>query len=243
VTRKSVVSGVPAPEAPRVHHASIDWETSCRLVATRYPPVGLFDAVADPADLDAVFAIEALGNPRLRELAGELTLVPPAQRISGPGTTPIMAAFTHLNPEGSRFSDGTYGVYYAADALDTAVAEVGHHRARFLARTAEPAIDIDLRCYRVPVRARLVDLRGRHAQADLLAPDSYAASQAFARARRAAGESGVVHASVRRRGGRCVALFTPKATVPPATQAEHVTLRWDGERIAQWYRKSDARAV
>jgi hypothetical protein len=154
-----------------------------------------------------------------------------------------MAAFTHLNPEGSRFSDGTYGVYYAADALDTAVAEVGHHRARFLARTAEPAIDIDLRCYRLPIRASLVDLRGRHARPDVLAPDDYTASQAFARARRAAGEAGIVHASVRRRGGRCVALFTPKATRPPALQAEHVALRWNGERIAAWYRKSDLREV
>jgi len=46
---------------------------------------------------------------------------------------------------------------------------------------------------------------------------------------------------VRRRAGECVALFTPRATVPPAVQSEHVTLCWDGMRIAQWYRKSDAR--
>ena len=227
----------------RPHHDDVAWPTSCRLVATRYPPVGLFDAVADPVDLEVVFEIEAIGNPRLRQEAGQLSLVPPAQRISGPGTTPIMSAFTHLNPEGSRFSDGSYGVYYAANDLETAVAEVAHHRARFLARTAEPPIDIDLRCYCVPVRATLVDLRGRHAQADLLAPDSYAASQAFGRARREAGEAGIVHASVRRRGGRCVALFTPKATVPPASQAGHVTLRWNGQRIVEWYRKSDARAL
>ena len=168
--------GDAAAVGPRFHRAAIDWETSCRLVPTRYPPVGLFDAVAHPGDLEAVFAIEALGNPRLREAAGALSLVPREHRISGPGTSPIMAAFTHLNPEGSRFSDGTYGVYYAADVLETAVAEVSHHRARFLARTQEPPIDIDLRCYRVPVRARLVDLRGRNAQADLLAPGASRAS-------------------------------------------------------------------
>jgi len=226
----------------RLHHAELAWPNSCRLVPSRYPAVGLFDAVADAADLDVVFEIEALGNPRLRQEAGQLSLVPPAHRISGPGTTPIMSAFTHLNPEGSRFSDGTYGVYYAASDLDTAVAEVGHHRARFLARTAEPAIEIDLRCYRVPVRATLVDLRGRRARADVLDPASYAASQPFALARRAAGEAGIVHASVRRRAGECVALFTPKATVPPAVQGEHVALCWDGMRITQWYRKSEVRA-
>lgn len=227
----------------RVQRAQLAWDTSCRLVASRFPAVGLFDAVADPEDLDVVFAIEALGNPRLRQEAGALSLVPQDQRISGPGTTPVMSAFTHLNPEGSRFSDGTWGVYYAANDLETAVAEVGHHRARFLARTAEPAIEVDLRCYRVAVRARLVDLRGRRAQPQVLDPQRYAAAQSFARAQRDAGEAGIVHDSVRRRAGQCVALFTPKATVPPAQQAEHVTLCWDGTRIAAWYRKTDARLL
>ncbi|WP_366132444.1 RES domain-containing protein [uncultured Ferrovibrio sp.] len=32
-----------------------------------------------------------------------------------------MAAFTHLNPDGSRFTDGTCGVFYAANILDTAI--------------------------------------------------------------------------------------------------------------------------
>ena len=227
----------------RLHHAELAWPNSCRLVPSRYPAVGLFDAVADAADLDVVFAIEALGNPRLRQEAGALSLVPQDQRISGPGTTPVMSAFTHLNPEGSRFSDGTWGVYYAANDLDTAVAEVSHHRARFLARTAEAAIEIDLRCYRVPVRARLLDLRGRRAPAGILDPASYVASQPFARTQRDAREPGIVHDSVRRRGGQCVALFTPKATVPPAQQAEHVALCWNGERIGAWYRKSDARLL
>jgi hypothetical protein len=213
------------------------WADSCRLIPSRFPPVSLFDAVADPADLELVFAIEALGNPRLRDAVGQLELVPLDQRISGPGCSPIMAAFTHLNPEGSRFSDGSYGVYYAANTLETAVAEVGHHRSRFLARTAEPAIDIDLRCYRVTVRASLSDLRGLGGP--LHDPDSYAASQAFGIALRAEGVAGIAYDSVRHAGGQCVALFTPRATVPPARQAEHVTLRWNGERMESWYLKSD----
>lgn len=215
----------------------LSWADSCRLIPSRFPPIALFDAVADPADLEVVFAIESLGNPRLRDEIGELRLVPPEQRISGPGCSAIMAAFTHLNPAGSRFSDGSYGVYYAAADLPTAVAEVGHHRARFLSRTAEAAIDIDLRCYRVKVQAGLIDLRGLGGP--LHDPDSYAASQAYAVARRAEGAAGIAYDSVRHAGGQCVALFTPRATVPPARQAEHVTLQWDGERMAAWYLKSD----
>lgn len=226
---------------PRAAEVALRWPDACRLVPSRFPPVSLFERVADPADLDVVHAIEALGNPRLREAVGELALVPPDQRISGPGTSAIMAAFTHLNPEGSRFSDGSYGVYYAAAALETAVAEVSHHRARFLSRTREAAIDLDLRCYRVGVSARLRDLRGRHgaAHAPLYHPDSYAASQAFGSRLRAEGAAGIAYDSVRHAGGQCVALFTPQATVPPARQAEHVGLRWDGQRISGWYTKSD----
>ena len=71
----------------------------------------------------------------MRDELGELHARAPEERVSGPGATPVMAAFTHLNPEGSRFSDGTYGVYYAAHSLETAIAEVSHHRAVFLRRT------------------------------------------------------------------------------------------------------------
>lgn len=76
---------------------------------SRFPPVGVYDGIADAGDLDALYAIEALTNPRIRDELGVLPLVPKGRRVSGPGTTPIMAAFTHLNPEGSRFSDGSWG--------------------------------------------------------------------------------------------------------------------------------------
>ena len=48
-----------------------------------------------------------------------------------------MAAFTHLNPEGSRFSDGSWGVFYAGNDLNTAIAETRHHRERFLRNAAQ----------------------------------------------------------------------------------------------------------
>ncbi len=74
-------------------------------------------------------------NDRLRTELGELDLVPPAERRFGPGCGPIMAAFTHLNPLGSRFSDGGYGVFYCAKESKTAVAETRYHAALFLAAT------------------------------------------------------------------------------------------------------------
>jgi RES domain-containing protein len=208
----------------------IRWNQAWRIVPSRFPPVGVYDRIADPADIDALFAIEALTNPRLREEADVLKLVPKGRRISGPGSTPVMAAFTHLNPEGSRFSDGTWGVFYAAHSVATAVEETVYHRERFLAATAQPAADIQMRCYRTSVDSKLYDLRGGWAAAQ--APDSYAASVALARELRAAGANGVVYDSARDKGGECLAAFYPDV-VAPCVQAQHLVYRWDGTRIAQ----------
>jgi hypothetical protein len=242
------------------------WTPCHRLIASRYPTVGLYDDIARPEDLDVVFAIEALTNPRVRQELGVLSQVPPADRVSGPGATLIMAAFTHLNPEGSRFSDGSYGVYYAADTLDTAVAEVSHHRARFLARTAEPEIDVDLRWIQADLCQPAHDLRiaalpasagssdqpsdqppdqPRKLAADRSAdwaavyhPEQYAAGQALGRALRTAGSCALAYDSVRRAGGHCVAVFVARA-LANARPAGHLSLHWDGRRISHWFEKSE----
>jgi hypothetical protein len=208
----------------------IRWTHAYRIVPSRFPPAGVFDRIADPADLDAVFVIEALTNPRLREEANTLRLVPKDRRISGPGSTPVMAAFTHLNPEGSRFSDGSWGVFYAARNVITAVEETVYHRERFLAATAEPACEIEMRCYRTTVDCKLHDIRGGWpGEHD---PKSYVASVKLARTLREAGSDGVVYDSVRHQGGECLAAFYPDV-VAPCVQAQHMIYRWDGRRIAQ----------
>lgn len=223
--------------------ARIRWTPSYRLVPSRFPPVGLFDRVARPEDLEYVLAAEALTNDRLRDEAGELQLVPPAERVSGPGTTPVMAAFTHVNREGSRFSDGTYGIYYAAHEMPTAIAETAFHRERFLARTAEPAGEIDMRSYLADVKAQLVDLRGYgRRKPDFMSPESYVASQVFGRKQREAGAGGIVYNSVRRTGGLCVAIFRPKL-VTACRQGPHICFLWDGAAVVGWFEKSAVRNV
>lgn len=239
--RRSAGTSAAALEHPPV--TQLAWRPSYRLIASRYPTAGLYDDIADPADLDVVFAIEALTNPRIRDEIGQLQLVPPEDRVSGPGATPIMSAFTHLNPEGSRFSDGSYGVYYAADTLETAIAEVSHHRAVFLGRTAEPAIDVGMRVILADADAALHDLRALgEAAASLLDPDSYAASQPFGARLRAAGSWGIVYPSVRLPQGQCIGAFRPRA-LRRARQGKHLALHWDGERITHWYEKATPRTI
>jgi hypothetical protein len=106
----------------------VEWPLAWRIVASRYPPIHLFERLTpDPAVWDALIALEQLTNPRVRDEVGDITLVPPDERVSGPGASYVMAPFTHINPTGSRFSDGSFGVYYAASALETAIAETIHH--------------------------------------------------------------------------------------------------------------------
>jgi RES domain len=213
----------PTPPLRRIR-----WSHAYRIVPSRFPPVGLFDRIAEPKDIDAVMAIESLTNPRLRDEIGALSLVPPSRRVSGPGTTPIMAAFAHIPPEGSRFSDGHWGVFYAAHSVATAIEETVFHREAFLAATHEPPTDVQVRCYKTAIAGKLHDIRGGWvAEHD---PDSYAASVKLARTLRDDGSNGIVYDSARHEGGECVAVFYPDL-VAPCVQAEHLIYRWNGARV------------
>ena len=215
----------------------VHWPSCFRVIPSRFPPVQLFERVADPEDLDAVFAIEALTNARIRDEVGELRLVPPEDRMTGAGAGYLMAAFTHVSPLGGRFTDGTYGAYYAARDLPTAVDETVYHRERFLRATREGPMELDMRVLRARLRADLHDLRGMgSALPDVYDPDDYTASQAFGRRLRAKGSWGIAYDSVRRRGGECVAAFRPRA-LSRCQQTQHLSYVWDGERIETVYEK------
>lgn len=213
----------------------VRWKAACRIVPTRYPSIYLFDRVADARDFDALYALEAMTNDRLREELGDIALVAPADRMYGPGSGPIMAAFTHVNPAGSRFSDGSWGVFYAASDRRTAVEETKYHHARFLAATREAALHLPMRLYHVRIDAELHDLRGAHG--DLRAAldaDSYARSQPLAAQLRATHSNGVVYDSVRHPAGECAGLFRPRGA-RDCVHAAYLLYVWDGERFADVY--------
>ena len=206
----------------------VQWTPGYRIIPSRFPPVDPWDRIADPRDFDALAEIEALTNPRLREELGVLALIPMQRRIAGPGTTPIMAAFTHLDPNGSRFTDGEFGVLYVAREMPTAIRETVHHRERFMRRTNEPPQRLEMRCYMIPIDAPLHDLRNRPEFHDA---DDYAPSQAIAKRLRAAGSNGILYRSVRNDGGECTAAFWPDCA-RPCTQTTHFAYHWDGAHIA-----------
>jgi len=216
--------------------SKVVWKPCYRLIPSHFPPISVYARVANPADLEAVFAVENLTNPRLRQEAGNISIVPPDERVSGPGTTPIMAAFTHLNPEGSRFCDGSYGVYYAGRTLDTAIAETRYQRERFLARTKEAPIEIDMRAYLADLDGELHDIRGRHDLTDVYGPNSYTAGQAVGRELKSVNSYGIAYDSVRHPGGECIGVFRPPV-LSNCIQGPHYCYVWDGAQITTVYEK------
>jgi RES domain len=234
-----VLTTVAPGAAANLQIRRVRWQQACRIVPTRYPAISLYDRVADAADFDALYALEAMSNERLRDELGQIERVPRADRIFGLGSGPIMAAFTHVNVQGSRFSAGQYGVFYAARQRSTAVAETRYHHGRFLASTKEAAMHLPMRLYHVAVDAKLHDLRPDHSvPAAVYDSSNYSAPQALGAQLLAAGSAGVAYRSVRHEKGQCVGLFKPKGA-SGCVHAAYLLYAWDGQGISDVYEKTE----
>ena len=212
----------------------VRWGKAYRIISTRYPPIHLFERIAPSDDWDALIQLEMLTNPRLRDEIGNISLVPPNRRVSGDGASIVMAPFTHTSTDRpTRFSRGAFGIYYAAKAFETALAEVAHHRVRFHRATNDPPTDSDFRVYVGKVDRALHDLRGP-GHAAYLDPDDYTAAQVLAEQLRSDGSNGIVYPSVRHPTGECIAAFWPDVVGMP-TQERHISMKWDGRTITHWF--------
>jgi hypothetical protein len=229
-TAVAVVSLTPSADKP-LPVRRVFWKNAVRIIPSVFPPIDLFERVADPEHLEAVHAIESAFNPRLRDQVGDLSLVPRSERVVGPGAGYIMAAFTHVSPDGSRFSDGSYGVLYSAQREATAIAETRYHRERFMRATRQPRLELDMRVLTLTVKAALHDLRGmKTIMPEVYRLDDYTESQLLGGALRAGGSNGVVYDSVRHDGGKCVGVFRPRM-LSHCRERKHLRYIWDGMRI------------
>lgn len=235
----------PVPPGPEIATTRIAWRQAWRIIATRYPPIDLFERVSpDPAVWDALIELEQLVNPHVRDAVGEIGLIPPERRVSGPNASWVMAPFTHLNPKGSRFSDGSYGVYYAAERLSTAIAETAHHFARFASDSNDPPRREDMRVLVGAIANEFHDVGTLSAaeRAAVLDPSSYVASRALARTLRDGGSNGLVYPSVREPGGLCLGAFWPEVVGIPV-QERHLKYEWDGARVSRYFDYAEDRWV
>jgi hypothetical protein len=222
----------------------VRWHEAHRILPSRYPPIQLFERLSDdPTEWEILAEIESLTNPRIRDEIGEIRLVPAAERVSGPGASWVMASFNHVNPQGSRFSDGSFGVYYAARELPTAIAETAFHMGRFYASTADPPHAEAMRVLMGRLDANFHDLRSDLPRwTSALHPEDYTASRILGRRLRQSGSNGIVYPSVRRAGGQCVGAFRPKAVGLPI-QARHLQYFWDGRRVSRYFDYAEERWI
>lgn len=146
----------------------------------------------------------------------------PAQPSQAAGLDYLLATPFRYDPKrgGSRFRGETDpGVFYGAQSVRTACAELGYWRWKFL----KDAVDlvrlepVAHTAFRVAISTSAVDLRTRPFEADVSAlvdPNSYGVAQRFARVARQAEVGAIVYQSVRDSDPSwCVAVLTPQAFV------------------------------
>jgi hypothetical protein len=205
-----------------------------RLIASRYPTVGVFDDIATTAeDARAAFILEGLTNDRLA--VSRVTALPHEEIITGPSATLVMAAFLHTDAAGGRFSDGRLGAWYASFDLTTAIRETVYHNTRRLKMSKGGFPNrIQMRELIAWVNCELVDVRGLRAdRPELYALDDYSRSQAFAAGLRWPAApppaNGILFDSVRHEGGANVCVFWPSKVGLPVVQGDHFEYVWDAD--------------
>ena len=201
-----------------------------RLIASRWPTIGVFDSVTSADDLEAALLLESLTNDQVNETLTRLGRLDRSEWLTGqPGSTLVMAAFCHPAPGGGRFSSAALGAWYCAFEIETAIAETVYHHTKRLGHSASGFRHvIQMRELVSEVDTEVCDIRGlRDSHPELYDPESYAASQPFGEALRHVGASGIVYTSVRRPTGTNLVVYRP-SLLPPIVEGDHFDYRWTG---------------
>lgn len=214
--------------------------TGFRLVNSKFPPINLFDDVADESEFEQLYQLQAMTNPRIQTEIGNLNLIRRSEIPFGiTGCSYATSPFTHVNPAGSRFSDGQFGMLYLADTMTTAIAEVAYHQGRYW--SGVHGLDYDrlvFRGLRFKVgEAAWYDATTLTVRDAIYDPGDYAASRAFGQVLYKTGAQGLQYHSVRKPGATCWGLFTPRQ-VKSVVQSTHFEFIWNGEAISAIHRVS-----
>lgn len=134
-----------------------------------------------------------------------------------------------MNPDGSRFSDGTFGMLYIADTIQTAIAETKYHQEKTFQNIVGLHYDtITMRGIAISFSGKVVNSITNE---DIHAPNDYTNSRVFGNALRKNNELGIYYKSVRNNDAFCWGLFSP-ITVHSAIQTKHFEFIYDGSCIS-----------
>jgi hypothetical protein len=136
--------------------------------------------------------------------------------------------------QASRFSDGTYGVWYGSDSVETTVYESVYHWYKGLLCDAgfdRQEVIAERKVYWVACGAALLDLRAASNEyPDLLHPSDYSFCQSVGARIHREGHPGLLTPSVRRSAGENVVVFNPGVLSNPRLNGQ-LTYRLEGEQV------------
>ena len=136
--------------------------------------------------------------------------------------------------QASRFSDGSFGIWYGCDSAETSVYETAYHWFSGLLSDAgfeNERVMGERKLYEVACDAALVDLRPLMAtHSGLVHKTDYGTTQSVGARLHREGHPGLVTASVRHAAGQNYVVLNPKVLSNPRHLC-HLTYRLDGQRI------------
>ena len=138
--------------------------------------------------------------------------------------------------QASRFSDGSFGVWYGSESVETTVYESAYHWYRGLLSDAgfeQMAVIAERKVYWVACNAALLDFRqvtDNDRQPDLLHPSDYTFCQAVGSRIHREGRPGLLTLSVRRPAGENLAIFNPAVLSNPRHHCQ-LSYRLEGGQI------------
>jgi hypothetical protein len=203
-----------------------------RLVASARLREAVMAPLADSDEELALLAeIEGATSGRLIAEDRGIGALSAAELVHGvPHAKFINASFAYAKPrEPMRFNPADRGAWYAALAVETCIAEVGHHLTKALADANDFNAVVEYSEMLASMAGVFVDLR-KVPDHPSLDPDplaGYPVGNAVAARARAAGHNGIIYPSVRHGGATCVAALWPNV-VQSVVQGAMYRLTWAG---------------
>lgn len=167
----------------------------------------------DDAELAVLAEIEGATSGRLIAEDRGLGGLTAHELVHGvPHAKFINASFAYAKPrEPNRFNPADRGAWYAALAVKTCIAEVGHHLTRALADAGDFNAVVEYSEMIASMSGVFVDLRdvSAHPCLDPNPTAGYPAGNALAAWARGEGHNGIIYPSVRHSNGICIAALWP----------------------------------
>ena len=192
-----------------------DWY---RNIVSLRQSVSLMDSLADDEDEAHVLVEFEMEHKPYQRVPPIIERDFEMAEIWGLVTEAINYPFEH--PNRSRFSDGSYGVWYGAETLETSIYETAHHyRENVLAAAhaqKESVVETKRMVMLVRCGSHLLDLRSHLATTpNLVHPTDYTCCQHTGRDVAHEGHPGLLNHSARREGGQVATVFQAQALSDP----------------------------